>query len=508
MNVNWKSIIEKLPTIVASILGIAAAFVKQETKFLTYIFVFLIFVIAAYTIVKWIIINKRTRGTRIITASFLYFRKLRKLVKKISKQMEKINNKSALNVLDDIIDDIVKDASGFEDVKKEENKKEVDNEHINKSFAIKKHAECIAINKIIKKTNKDFSKENNSEHKKEICYKASQQLCKEIMSMERSLLHFENYDTRIKLGEFVVKYSDDLDDVIKGYINLIGYSYIMKYKYKKGEEKIKEGINLLNKKIKAIDPKKLDDIYSAKMLIIRAYRHLSTTFYTFRNDNKKSLEYMNKGYKLLDEKEFKDYYFKNSQRKGFYYEMRLGYDTNKIYHNILALNSKKYNFSEKESIINEAIKLIDDDIKVMNELEQKNIMIVKHRVMKLRVLRAKLMRLYNESYGNASKESREGYNIEDDLKVAEDIIKNNIFIDEAFEMYAIEKVFYITNTIYDIASGKNNNEENINKNVHSNKAFNNKNYVNNTLKHHYNSNVLKKEKTQGKQKTEKQDIKQ
>lgn len=171
MNVNWKSIIEKLPTIIASILGIAAAFVKQETKVLTYIFAGLIAVIALYTIVRWIIINKRTRGTRIITASFLYFRKLRKLVKKMSKQMEKINNKSALNVLDDIIDDIVKDASGFEDVKKEESEKEVDNEHINKSFAIKKHAESIAINKIIKKTNKDFSKEKNSEHKKKFAIK-------------------------------------------------------------------------------------------------------------------------------------------------------------------------------------------------------------------------------------------------------------------------------------------------------------------------------------------------
>ena len=125
--------------------------------------------------------------------------------------------------------------------------------------------------------------------------KTSEIICETIMSMQRVLLELEQYKLRIKFGEYLVKHSSNIDQVIAGYVDFLGWTYILEGKVNKGKEFVKQGIEFINAKIESLknDPEgypKGFNKHRYEILKARALRHLGTTYYTYKGKNYKEVD--------------------------------------------------------------------------------------------------------------------------------------------------------------------------------------------------------------------------
>ena len=391
--------LKEIIALIAGLVSLAstiAGFVKKDDE--TFKILFFVTLAACLILIVVIILMVVERlkgaGVKIVNSSKKYFKKLKKLARIMSRRLNRINKKQ--------------------------------NEY----------------NLVVRNIRRIFFG-CSSETKEKDYNTAAEMLCDEIMSIDRSVLNFEDFRTRIALGRFITKYSKNDEYVIDAYIDSIGYSYIIKNRYKKAERAINEGlirIEELRKSTKGKDPVKELELTLKEL---RAYRHLSTTYYTYKFPNKeKSEKNLKKGIDIIEkiDIEHNESLKLCEKLKIDYYMMKFGFDTNSITALISDLKDKDTTNTYKIKEINSALNTIDNDIKILEGLDihsRKN-----HRLMKLYVLQMELSRLLIVERGDNSE-----YYSEKNFKKVQDIINNNIFLDEAFEIYIKEKVLEITEKI-------------------------------------------------------------
>lgn len=270
----------------------------------------------------------------------------------------------------------------------------------------------------------------NSKNRSQVISK----VCDNIISLKRILLEINKSEIRIMLGNFLVKYSNDDKKRADGYIDFLGWTKILN-EQKQGIIDIEKGIELCKVKRETcknkLDNQGFND-YTLK--IIRGYRHLGTTYYTYKFDkNRCSVEEsINAAYKYLTEINCD-----NDEIKKQYTGLVIG-----IKYNSILL--QYYNYVEK-SLSRTELNKIKKQIKILYEFTYKqNLELLKEmKNLKLNVeyidadsidkhRKIKICSLY--SILNENKESK------DCMKEIEDILDQNIYIDEAIELYIYDKI--------------------------------------------------------------------
>ena len=76
--------------------------------------------------------------------------------------------------------------------------------------------------------------------------KICQEICTTIISLQRILLQLEQHNLRIKLGKYVIKYSEDIDQVIAAYVDFLGWTNILLGDVKKGLDYVRVGMEYID----------------------------------------------------------------------------------------------------------------------------------------------------------------------------------------------------------------------------------------------------------------------
>ena len=314
--------------------------------------------------------------------------------------------------------------------------------------------------------------------------KTSEIVCETIMSMQRVLLELEQYKLRIKFGEYLVKYSSNIDQVIAGYVDFLGWTYILEGKVNKGKEYVKQGIQFINAKIEnaKADPEGYPEgfnVHRYEILKARALRHLGTTYYTYKGKNydevdsclveaiklmktpffmevlPKALKDSIENDKLIREKgeleEDKDSQLTADLKKmnGDYDKMIFG-----LKYNHLLLKFYKYSKSREKSP--EELDYIENEInKLYKDMQNRDV--DSHRAVKILTLKNQISR--NQMI-LGDKESRiqayKSYNkYKGDLLRIEKILNGNIYFDEAMEVYIYQKVQCLYRDVEEILTNSN-----------------------------------------------------
>ena len=271
-DINWLSIVSLAITVLLSIF-------KDETN-VTVIYP-IIGVVAIVFIINLVLMktraNKNLSNTAVIAKSKKYTNYLWKLVKSNSKQMAKEVEVNDLKKINRNNKKVISLMSGS-----------TNNERSAKIKLLKEEKREL-LKKIYKENTKYVSSENmdannpitsmsnmsNETQSKQVC----REICATIMSIQRILLQLEQHNLRIKLGKYVIKYSDNIDEVIAAYVDFLGWTNILLGDVKKGLDYVNIGLEYINYKLDTSE-KESDDYYKYALLKARALRHIGTTYYT------------------------------------------------------------------------------------------------------------------------------------------------------------------------------------------------------------------------------------
>lgn len=274
-------------------------------------------------------------------------------------------------------------------------------------------------------------------------YEIAQKLIQRIFEMNRILLQLEQHNTRIKLGKYVAYHTNNFVEEVKAYMDLIGWSYILLGENKKGFSAILTAINLIEAKIgtdgKIPEGMTEKEYYNLLLLKVRAYRHLGTTYYTYKDIN--SLEYCKKALELLTpefQKGLQDDVAFENMKCGVYNNLYLA----NLYENIKNVKNKgKFRIGELE----ETLKLIEKDLEEIKQIpEEKR---DKHRIIKLLSLKCQVSKALSVCEEKVDFNTTE---TEKDLEFIESVLNKNIYFDDAMEVYANQKVQLIFEEVKDI----------------------------------------------------------
>ena len=304
-----------------------------------------------------------------------------------------------------------------------------------------------------------------------------------VKDMERILLQLEQHELRVKLGEYVVKYSTDIDKTIHAYVDYLGWTYVLLDKNKKGFQAIQNGLHLIDYKINVskagheryCELKKLGEEIPAIILKehvdyceytlqkARALRHLGTTYYTYRSfkenfvkETFKKEELHKKGvwnfdntvnpyvkYKLaeglalLQEESVIEYFSETIEKRKTYSKMVFGIKYNDLLYDYYVAIYKNIQSVETYIRINEQLTLLDEEIKQSGFDDN-------HRLIKILTLKNQLKhKIYNQQDEAGVKvENSEEMDklLANDLKTIETVLNKNIYFDEAMEVYVCQKI--------------------------------------------------------------------
>lgn len=256
-----------------------------------------------------------------------------------------------------------------------------------------------------------------------------------ILEIEGILLQVEQYDTRIELGEFLVKYSFDSEIIQKSYIDLIGWTYMMKGLVNPGKDAINIGIkHALND---------IDNNYSEELTkkslynICRAYRHLGSSKYTLERNPLEAIDHNNKGMNYFEKLDEKNYSF--DEYKGM--EIGLKYGNLAAYYFHFKNKTTKFKAKKEDFIIfYNNLEIIDECIEISSNFKNN------HRLIKLNLIKTKYIELiidYNLRFEEHLKFDINLINLNSQfdrlLTDTNNLFKGNIFIDESLEEYLSRK---------------------------------------------------------------------
>lgn len=421
---EWFSIISTIVTIVLTI------FKNETNKFVVIpIIVLLVIIIIVSLIVSKTKANKNLTNTAVISKSKKYTKMLDVLIKENAKVLKKYNGSRGFKRLEKTNKLVLSKVQGIKkpnDILLDELRikfaKDLDDYYTKKE--VKDRYE--AIRKQI-----PYCTEEQA-------YKVHKIVYKNIKDLRRILLQLEQHELRIKLGNYVVKYSFDIMEQINSYIDDIGWTHFLLGDNKRGAEAVGMAINLIdykinNLKMRGISEREKPEYYNLLMLKSRALRHLGTTYYTYKTEGIKVGEHLNKALEICSDKDFKDYYLNTSkQTKKTYYSMVQGLEYNQMLFNF-------YQHLKNKDLSDEGFKKmyhrVDELIDELMELKKEDLY-DKHRLVKLLTFRSQI---YNEIVDPEFRQSHED-TIEHDLSTIESVLNGNIYFDEALEAYLYQKV--------------------------------------------------------------------
>jgi len=423
--INWLSIISLAVTVLLSIF-------KDETN---YVVIYpIIGVIAVVLIVNIVLTktkaNKNLSNTAVIAKSKKYTNYLWKLVKVNEKKMAKFKRTSDIKKIEKNNKMILDLMAGKNNLAKKEKLAMLIEE---KEEALKKRCQesrkYVSSEKMDTNVN-DITKLASDIQARKIC----QEICTTIISLQRILLQLEQHNLRIKLGKYVIKYSEDIDQVIAAYVDFLGWTNILLGDVKKGLDYVRVGMEYIDYKLSHTE-KGSDAYYKYIVLKARALRHIGTTYYTYKTSKDTFVkESLQEALKLLDNEEAVKYYDEHPDKKGSYEKMMFGLKYNDLlYDYYVALENKDKSGDTLNSIclkVNDLLKSVDgcevDDHRLVKILTFKNQ--VERNVM---VLSGDLSDAQYDSWWKEYKR---------DLFEIEKILNKNIYFDEAMEVYIYQKI--------------------------------------------------------------------
>lgn len=256
-----------------------------------------------------------------------------------------------------------------------------------------------------------------------------------IHDLERILLQLEQHSLRIKLGKYVVKCSNNIDETVHAYVDLIGWTHILLGDNKKGFASIQSGIDLINYKLNSLE-KNTPEYYKYVLLKARALRHIGTTYYTYRSKKDKFVkEKLLEAIALISEKDVVDYYNSTPSLKETYGKMMFGLKYNVLLYDYYVALENKDEIGEKINIISKGVEELrkevdssdfDDNHRMVKVLTLQN------QIEKNKILQSKTL---------TDDRSKEWTNqLHKDLHSIETVLNKNIYFDEAMEVYICQKV--------------------------------------------------------------------
>lgn len=420
-------ILEVISLLVTIILTI---FKENLNKIVVVPIIILLFIVLVVSlVVRKTKANKNLSNTAVISKSRKYTKMLSVLIKENAKVLKKYNGSKGFKRLEKTNKLVLSKVRG----KKKPNDLEI--EEIKIKFA--KDLDEYYTKKDVKDRYKAIRKQIPY-CSEEQAYEIHKIVYKNIKDLRRILLQLEQHELRIKLGNYVVKYSFDVLEQINSYLDDIGWTHFLLGDNKRGSEAVGMAINLIDYKVDSLKAsglteKEKPEYYNLLMLKSRALRHLGTTYYTYKTEGIKVGEHLKKAKEICEESEFKSYYLNTSpQTKKTYYSMVHGLEYNdmlfRFYEHLKNKDLADEGFKE---MYNKVDQMIDE----LMELKKEDLY-DKHRLVKLLTFRSQI---YNEIVDPKFKEEHED-TIEHDLSTIESVLNGNIYFDEAIEAYLYQKV--------------------------------------------------------------------
>jgi|GEM_PF-4357656 len=272
-------------------------------------------------------------------------------------------------------------------------------------------------------------------------YSISKLISDTFCNLERVLLNAEQYNLRIKFGKYILDFSDSELNRQRASIDFLGWTYLMMGEIKKGEKAIELGIKRAEYTIATSIDK--NTIKESNYYIARAYRHLGSARYTYENYPDKAIEYLKKGETQFNKLNRNDYPLDKQVKLD---EMIVGIQ----YGLAIAYFYKFKNKLTKQNQTDEDYKLYEKAYYDLNDLVTISASFAnKHRFVKVQILRSKYLELYldnktyfephvSEIFNNDSKQVL--FEITSTLNSVDSVFINNVFTDEAVELYLEESV--------------------------------------------------------------------
>ncbi len=429
--------------IVSMLVTILIAAIKQEfNREISIIIVSVIVTIAfayfTYLIIKTYKQKKSLSNSAVVAESAKYIKYLNNLANANDKRLIKLSNVNSFRSAEKIYKKINKFTKG-KVVKTDEN-----NDKLNKLLQELKKYQFTNINKKAKTQNKKHIK-TTKQIDRNTSQIVSARIIKCILELDRVLLQIEQYQLKIKLGKFIIKYSNNDFEILKAYIDFVGWTNFLLGKNKEGRNAIAQAILMIDNKIgkETNIPSDMNekDYYEYKFLKVRALRHLSTTHYSYKSNDYIEDEF-DESYKIMKEVNFKNYYVNSSR----YLNMLIGIENNyylyKFYiHQEMVKKNQISDFDYKTvmDIINEYIQKIKD-----MPLQEQD----RHRLIKLYVFKNQLLKEFSDEKNSINERNE----FKEDLKNIETIFNKNIYLDDALEVFVNEKIQDLYDDVRDIIS--------------------------------------------------------
>ena len=383
--------------------------------------------------------RKRTLGSAsIINNAKKYVKQMTALARANAKQLKKFDFLSSQKKLDKRNKSIVNKYL----LKSKFNEKDFDAEYCAKKEKLeedtRKHIRCRSENysdmEALKAYNGLHSVMSDASLEKNI--EISKNLIKRIFDVNRILLQIEQHNARIKLGEYVTYFSTDEVERIKGYMDLIGWSYVL-LGDKKGYAAIFTSIdiieNRIGKELNKEAPKGMSQEENEQYLFLkaRAYRHLGSTYYTFKDIDVG--HYCNEALKVLEVLKSNGF---DKSKKSMYENMLYGVENNLYLYNLYKFisDNKRENGNGDTRKLDETRRNVEkaiEDLSALPKEEQDN-----HRMLKLLSLKCQI----NKVFSVIKKEKMDIDGTNADLKKIEATLAKNIYFDDAMEVYTNQKV--------------------------------------------------------------------
>lgn len=264
-------------------------------------------------------------------------------------------------------------------------------------------------------------------------------ICTDIISLKRTLLEINKSEMRVKLGNFLIKHTQDDKQRAEAYTDFLGWTKILNDN-EQGISDIKKGIEINEARWSTLkNKKKYNEANECIFDIVRGYRHLGTTYYTYKFSRTDVQKYINKAYEYLSK-------INNSVKVDTvtYTRLAVGIKYNEILLQYYDLIKGKISKDCLKDIIGEIEKLYKvmcltngkDDVKNEKLFNALNCESLNKDYIKLNDIdnhrKVKIYSLY-AALSNNENSTRS-------IKKIESILNKNIYIDEAVELYIYNKI--------------------------------------------------------------------
>ena len=263
-----------------------------------------------------------------------------------------------------------------------------------------------------------------------------------IHEIGRALLVLEQYNMRIKLGDYILAHSSEPLERAEALIDYRGWTYSLLGKTNKFKENVEAGIELLKEYQKADMSEQQQ--FDVAIQLARAYRHLGSDFYTSKHDYKAAKEANDMGLSLLPKSAIP------GDEKGSkkLLEMRVGLEYGKLNAEFYHLQKEKENKTRKENV-SLCLGFIAQVRALAKEAEHFS---NPHRYLKLMMLENEFIKILRDVLDEETMKANEetltslfegdkgiieniDKTFDDNTSIADSVFNRSIYADEMMELY-------------------------------------------------------------------------